>query len=92
MFIVSCSIFSQSLQKLRVLFEGLAESRPALFLLMGNFLSDPHGAQSAVALRDALKNLADIIAEFPPLLENTKFVLVPGPSDPGFVNILPRLD
>jgi DNA polymerase epsilon subunit 2 len=57
---------------------------------MGNFLSDPHGAQSAVSLRDSLKNLADVIAEFPPLLESTKFVLVPGPSDPGFVNILPR--
>lgn len=58
---------------------------------MGNFLSEPHGVQSAVALKDCFKTLADIIAEFPPLVLNSKFIIVPGPTDPGFVNILPRL-
>ncbi len=82
----------QVLEKLRVLFEGYSETPPVLFILMGNFLCEPHGVQSAVVLKDSFKTLADIIAEFPPILLNSKFVIVPGPTDPGFVNILPRLE
>jgi DNA polymerase epsilon subunit 2 len=59
---------------------------------MGNFLSEPHGIQSAVVLKDCFKILADLIAEFPSILHSSKFVIVPGPSDPGFVNILPRYE
>jgi DNA polymerase epsilon subunit 2 len=80
----------QVLEKLRVLFAGYAEGRPLLFIFMGNFLSEPHGTQNSVALRDALKTLADVILEFPTLAEGSRFVFVPGPQDPGFVNILPR--
>lgn len=78
------------LEKLKVLFQGYSDTPPVMFILMGNFLSEPHGVQSAVVLKDCFKTLADLIADFPPLVLNSKFVIVPGPSDPGFVNILPR--
>jgi len=77
-------------EKLRILFSGYAESPPVLFILMGNFLSEPHGVQSAIVLKDCFKTLADLISEFPALMQSSKFVIIPGPSDPGFVNILPR--
>jgi len=72
------------------MFEGFHELQAGMFIFMGNFLSEPTGTNKPVALRDALKNLADTIAEFPHILAKFKFVLIPGPLDPGFVNILPR--
>lgn len=79
------------MKKLRVLFEGYNnEAAPGLIILMGNFLAEPTGTQKPIALRDAFKNLADVIVEYPRITEHFKFVIVPGPLDPGFVNILPR--
>lgn len=34
--------------------------------------------------------LGNIIAEFPSLIENSRFMFVPGPQDPGPGDILPR--
>lgn len=73
-----------------MLFRGYEEAPPLAFVFLGNFLSEPHGGQSSLVLRDAFKNLADIVAEFPALVRESKFVIVPGTGDPGFVNILPR--
>ena len=78
------------MEKLKVLFHGYEDAPPVAFVFLGNFLSEPHGAQSCLVLRDAFKNLADVIAEFPNLVRESKFVIVPGTGDPGFVNILPR--
>lgn len=80
------------MEKLKILFDGYADSDnpPLLFVLMGNFLAEAHGAQSAMTLRDQFSALADIICQFPALNDNSQFVFIPGPLDPGFVNIFPR--
>lgn len=39
---------------------------------------------------ESFKLLADMICEHPYLAENSKFVFVPGPQDPGPASILPR--
>ncbi|CAL8111184.1 unnamed protein product [Orchesella dallaii] len=79
-----------AMDKLRILFDGYADSPPCLFIFMGNFLAEPHGAQSAKTLRDQFNTLGDVISEFKTINDNSQFVFLPGPSDPGFVNIFPR--
>ena len=39
---------------------------------------------------DCFKALADLISEYPILLRESKFVFVPGPTDPGLDPIFPR--
>jgi len=78
-------------EKLRVLFAGYCEVPPICFILMGNFLSGSQGSTSSSAsLRKLFRALGDMIREFPNLIENSQFIFVPGPSDAGFSNILPR--
>lgn len=78
------------MEKLKVLFDGYSDSPPFLFIFMGNFLSEPHGAHSAMILRDQFSALGDIICQFPSINETSKFLFIPGPLDPGYVNIFPR--
>lgn len=80
----------QVLEKLRVLFSGYCEVPPVAFVLMGNFLSGSQGSSSPRELRKLFKTLADLIKEFQNLVENSRFIIVPGPSDLGFSNIIPR--
>lgn len=79
----------QVLEKLRILFSGYCEVPPVAFVLMGNFLSS-QGKNSPRELRKLFKALADLIKEFQNLVENSRFIFVPGPSDLGFSNIIPR--
>ena len=37
-----------------------------------------------------MKQLGEMIAEFPSLLDSSKFIFVPGPQDPGPSPVLPR--
>ena len=76
--------------KLRILFGGYAELPPALFVLCGNFCSKPYGSNYLSKMKELFQDLANLIAEFPPLLESSRFIFVPGPQDPGPGNILPR--
>lgn len=76
--------------KLRILFAGYAEMPPALFVLCGNFCSKPYGSNYLAKMKELFQDLANVISEFPPLLESSRFVFVPGPQDPGPGNILPR--
>lgn len=78
------------MEKLRILFAGYCEDPPICFVLMGNFLSGTATTTTSSFLRQLFKSLAEMIREFPNLVENTRFVFVPGPSDSGFCNILPR--
>ncbi|XP_046401886.1 DNA polymerase epsilon subunit 2 isoform X1 [Ischnura elegans] len=78
------------LQKLKVLFRGYSHFPPIAFVLMGNFLSTQHRSTYAHTLKSCLKDLADIIVEYPPILQNSRFIFVPGPIDPASANILPR--
>ena len=76
--------------KLRILFGGYAEMPPALFVLCGNFCSKPYGSNYLSRMKELFQDLGNLIAEFPPLLESSRFVFVPGPQDPGPGSILPR--
>jgi len=82
------------LASLRSLLDGFARSGsiPALFLLMGNFLSAPFGASpgDAARFREGAAALAALLADFPDVAAAAHFVLVPGPGDPGAAPVLPR--
>jgi len=76
--------------RLRRLFAGYSAMPPTAFVLCGNFLSNP-GEQGYVSkLREHLKLLGEMIAEHQELANNSEFLLVPGPADPGSPKILPR--
>ncbi|GFG31082.1 hypothetical protein Cfor_00693, partial [Coptotermes formosanus] len=79
------------MEKLRVLFAGYADYPPVAFVFMGNFLSSQKGSSHAAILKTRFKALGDLIAQFSELTEKSKFIFVPGPSDPASPNILPRM-
>ncbi|PNF14373.1 DNA polymerase epsilon subunit 2, partial [Cryptotermes secundus] len=79
------------MEKLQVLFAGYADYPPVAFVFMGNFLSSQQGSSHATTLKTRFKALGDLIAQFPELSEKSKFIFVPGPSDPASPNILPRM-
>ncbi|KAF2346619.1 DNA polymerase alpha/epsilon subunit B, partial [Trinorchestia longiramus] len=41
-------------------------------------------------LRRVLTSLGDTISQFPELMSNSRFILVPGPKDPGPCSVYPR--
>jgi len=41
-------------------------------------------------LKEYFDELANLILKYPQISKNSKFVLVPGPDDPGSANVLPR--
>lgn len=78
--------------RLKTLFTGYSSMPPTAFILMGNFMHSvtESGPQRIKVFKDLMKNLADLLQEFRTLLQDSKFILVPGPTDPGFSNIYPR--
>ena len=80
-------------EKLRAMFEGFCAVTPLpLFVLLGDFTSKPVGVgrDGAAQLVGHFKALANLIAEFPVLADEGRFVFVPGPNDPGAGATLPR--
>lgn len=79
--------------QLRVLFVGLESNDviPDVIVFMGNFTSRPFGHEHADSsrLKHYYQNLAELISQFPKIAKTTKFVFIPGPTDPG-PNVLPR--
>lgn len=74
--------------KLSVLLEGYKDWDPLpIFVLMGNFCSTPAHPKTVTGYLD---DLAQLIARYPRLAQEGRFVLVPGPLDPGLGEILPR--
>ncbi len=75
------------------MFVGLNESQiiPDIFVFLGNFTSRPFDQEQAEAnrLKHYFKTLADLISKFPLLAQNSKFIFIPGPADPG-IPCLPR--
>lgn len=65
---------------------------PSLFVLIGNFSS--HNCSLAFydfsRLRSLFTKLGKLICDHPRIKENSRFVFVPGPKDPGPANVLPR--
>ncbi|XP_077300433.1 DNA polymerase epsilon subunit 2 isoform X1 [Arctopsyche grandis] len=78
------------LSRLKSLFSGYNGFPPAAIVFMGEFLSCPYGYEHGNQLKTAFKALADILSQYPQLLEACKFVFVPGSADPSSPNILPR--
>uniref|UniRef100_T1IYN3 DNA polymerase epsilon subunit n=1 Tax=Strigamia maritima TaxID=126957 RepID=T1IYN3_STRMM len=77
-------------KKLNTMLSGFAESPPTCFIFIGNFLSGSLQAQSYQLMTSSLKALGNIIAQYPSILRQSKFVFIPGPRDPGIGSILPR--
>ncbi|XP_065215722.1 DNA polymerase epsilon subunit 2 [Planococcus citri] len=78
------------LDKIRMLLAGYDEYSPLAIVLMGDFLSKPYGNQHSSMFRDKFKELAVIISHYKNLLAETTFIIVPGPTDSPYANILPR--
>ncbi|KAG1656761.1 DNA polymerase epsilon subunit 2 [Nymphon striatum] len=78
------------LEKLRQLFSGYCVMPPQCFIFIGDFISDPHKASNKKVVEECFTRLGNLLTDFPPLLEQSKFVFVPGPNDLGLKGILPR--
>ena len=75
------------------LLAGYSTMPPTAFVLMGNFLSSTQTSgisRLADELKDHLGQLGEMISEYPELCAKSKFVIVPGPQDPGFPLVFPR--
>jgi DNA polymerase epsilon subunit 2 len=80
--------------KLEQMFRGFAEAdmHPELYVLIGNFTSQPIGHGSA-GVQDLIRHfdqLCTLITSIPGVAQNSRFVFVPGPTDPGAGDVLPR--
>ncbi|GMF38204.1 unnamed protein product [Phytophthora fragariaefolia] len=84
----------QVMNKLDELFQGLESVQPTLFILMGDFMSTSigggAGSNSLQDLREYLEELGNLILKYAGIAENSRFVLVPGPNDPGSSRAFPR--
>lgn len=96
-FIVLSAVYlddPQVMSKLDELFQGLESVQPTLFILMGDFMSTSigggAGSNSLQDLREYLEELGNLILKYPGIAENSRFVLVPGPNDPGSSRAFPR--
>ncbi|KAJ1554511.1 DNA polymerase epsilon subunit 2, partial [Nowakowskiella sp. JEL0078] len=81
------------LAKLRILFEGYSNAIiPLAFIFFGNFTSGNSGcgAMGMKKIQECFSTFADLICEFPSLLNHSQFIFIPGPSDPFVSEILPR--
>lgn len=78
------------LDKFKMMLEEFSNYAPAAFVICGNFLSFPPNATSYHKMKEGFKRLADIVAAFPAIVKISKFILIPGPFDPGAPKILPR--
>lgn len=80
----------QVMEYLNILFTGYSEAPPTAFVFMGNFSVAPYGTERNENFRQSFVSLAELIQLFPDIIEQSQFVFVPGPLDPGLGNILPR--
>lgn len=79
------------LRKFKIMLEGYSEYPPIAFVLCGHFLSFPAKPSSRQKLIEGLKNLADIIIQYPDINQTSKFIFVPATDDIGSPKILPKL-
>lgn len=80
-----------ALRKFKIMLEGYSQYPPIAFVLCGHFLSTSTNTSSPQKLKDGLKELADIIMQFPGIHQTSKFIFVPATDDVGSPKILPRL-
>ncbi|KAK8490390.1 hypothetical protein V6N13_076406 [Hibiscus sabdariffa] len=97
MFVILSDIYldnEQVMEKLEIVLDGFenVEIVPSLFVFMGDFCSHPCNLSfhSFSSLRLQFGKLGQMIAARPRLKEQSKFLFVPGPNDPGPSTVLPR--
>ncbi|XP_022137711.1 DNA polymerase epsilon subunit B isoform X2 [Momordica charantia] len=97
MFVILSDIWldsEEAMRKLETILDGFenVEVVPSLFVLMGNFCSRPCNLafNSFSSLRLQFGKLGKMIAAHPRLIENSKFLFIPGPDDAGPSTVLPR--
>ncbi|XP_034192856.2 DNA polymerase epsilon subunit 2 [Osmia lignaria lignaria] len=78
------------LQKFKTMLAGYADCPPIAFVLCGHFLSFPTSTTSLDKLKEGLKDLSEIIKQYPGIKESSKFIFVPASEDIGSAKILPR--
>ncbi|XP_076666630.1 DNA polymerase epsilon subunit 2 [Andrena cerasifolii] len=78
------------LRKFRTMLDGYSEYPPIAFVFCGHFLSFPANITSAQKLKQGLKDLTDLIMQYPEIKESSKFIFVPATDDVGAPKILPR--
>jgi DNA polymerase epsilon subunit 2 len=77
--------------RLHRLFAGFVDIPPTAFVFCGNFIANcQSGVQYNNALKEHLKQLGEIICRYPEIRNNSRFMFIPGPSDPGSAVIYPR--
>jgi DNA polymerase epsilon subunit 2 len=74
--------------KLKELFEGIEKLKPRMFVVMGNWVSQPQISSSE--LKACFSQFAQAISEFEFLSTKTWWTLIPGLEDPGISNIFPK--
>ncbi|KAI5478607.1 DNA polymerase epsilon subunit 2 [Pseudohyphozyma bogoriensis] len=82
-----------ALREMLETYEGVEdEHKPSLFVLCGNFRSRPFlfDGESTREYNELFNNLATLLSSFPSLLHHSRFLLIPGPTDPYASLTLPR--
>ncbi|CEH15208.1 dna polymerase epsilon subunit b [Ceraceosorus bombacis] len=83
----------KTMASFRAMLQGFVDAQfiPFAFVLCGNFLSAPHQGGDTVRLyQDAFAQLGDLLLSYPSILTRSRFIFVPGPSDPFPTPLLPR--
>ncbi|RNA33724.1 DNA polymerase epsilon subunit 2 isoform X1, partial [Brachionus plicatilis] len=76
-------------EKLQTLFVGYSDCPPYAFVFCGNFLSDLKYGLRCNELIEGFKRLADLITQFEAIKDNSNFIFIAGPQDPGVVRVYP---
>ncbi|XP_021725806.1 DNA polymerase epsilon subunit B-like [Chenopodium quinoa] len=97
MFVVLSDIWlddEETMVKLKEVLEGYeaVEVVPSLFIFMGSFCSSPCNLSfhSFASLRSQFGKLGKMIAEYPRILEQSRFLFIPSIDDAGPSSVLPR--
>ncbi|KAK4884432.1 hypothetical protein RN001_000703 [Aquatica leii] len=77
-------------EKLDELFSGLQYSSPIAFVFMGNFIQEYQGLEKMDHLKKLFKKFGELLGNYPELTSTSKFVFIPGMTDPCNLHILPR--
>ena len=96
MFVVLSDVYLDSpavIEKIERMLEGYSDFSPLpIFVFMGNFTSKAlsSASEGTKAMISYFEDLANVICKFPNVANEGRFVLIPGPNDPGITGVLPR--
>lgn len=80
----------ENLNKFKLILDGFADYPPIAIVICGQFLTVTINSTNISKLEDGFRTMADLIVEYPNILETTKFIFVPGSGDIGGFKIFPR--